>query len=146
MLKLYKGKVEVEEFFKVAYNENRFSGFGAFNSFIGIVREENGISGLYFEIYKPLLDNWFNKWQEEAKKKEAKIYMAHTDGLAKVGESSFCAFVFSRHRDVSFDLLKDFVEDFKKNAPIWKYDYIGGKKVFAMDRAKEVDNSGILGG
>ena len=50
--------------------------------------------------------------------------------------------VYSKHRE--FRLIEEFVEDFKANAPIWKYDIKEGKRIFAADRAKELHNSGLL--
>ena len=51
---------------------------------------------------------------------------------------------FYKHRREGFKYLEGFVEDFKANAPIWKYDLINGKRVFAETRAKELPGAGIL--
>jgi len=109
--------------------------------FIGIVRPDNGIEGLSFDLYLPLLNEWFKKW---ANLKDAKIMMAHSFGDVKVGETSFLCAVFTKHRKEGFKYLEEFVEDFKANAPIWKYDLINGKRVFASDRAKPLKEAGIL--
>ena len=78
------------------------------------------------------------------KLKEAKIMMAHSFGDVMVGETSFLCAVFTKHRREGFMYLEEFVEDFKANAPIWKYDIKEGKRIFAADRAKELPNSGLL--
>jgi len=56
----------------------------------------------------------------------------------------FLCAVFTKHRKEGFKYLEEFVEDFKANAPIWKYDLINGKRVFASDRAKPLKEAGIL--
>ncbi len=35
--------------------------------FVGIVREEDNIQGLSFDIYEVLLKTWFEKWHHKAK-------------------------------------------------------------------------------
>ncbi|MCK4442258.1 MAG: molybdenum cofactor biosynthesis protein MoaE, partial [Sulfurovaceae bacterium] len=58
---------------------------------------------------------------------------------------SYISAVFSPKRRVALELIDDFVEDFKANAPIWKYDVIDGKRVYAEDRSTLMSGSGILG-
>ena len=52
--------------------------------------------------------------------------------------------VFSPKRRVALELIDEFVEDFKANAPIWKYDVIDGKRIYAADRSTPMDGSGLL--
>jgi len=70
--------------------------------------------------------------------------MAHSKGDVLVGESSYVSAVFSPKRKVALKLINEFVEDFKANAPIWKYDLIDGKRVYALDRSTPITGSGIL--
>ncbi len=65
------------------------SNYGAFIPFIGIVRAENGIEALSFDIYEPLLLKWFKKWENIAKLEGAKVKMAHSIGDVPVHTSSF---------------------------------------------------------
>jgi molybdopterin synthase catalytic subunit len=88
-----------------------------------------------------MLNKWFMKWENLD---DVKIKMAHSKGDVKVGETSFLCAIFTKHRQEGFKYLEEFVEDFKANAPIWKYDLIDGKRVFAKDRAKTLDGAGIL--
>jgi molybdopterin synthase catalytic subunit len=89
-----------------------------------------------------MLNEWFKKWQNI---EGVKITMAHSFGDVMVGETSFLCAIFTKHRREGFEYLEKFVEDFKANAPIWKYDLINGKRVFAKDRSKELPGAGILG-
>ena len=144
MLEIYQGSLEVNSIVNRWYNELKTKNYGAIIHFIGVVREENKISGLSFDIYEPLLKKWFNSWLELANQKNALIYMAHSVGDVLVHESSYIALVASPKRKIALSLINEFVEDFKANAPIWKYDLVDGKRVFAKDRSQKLDGAGIL--
>jgi len=141
VLEIYKGAIPVTEVLERWYNDFKLKGFGAMIPFIGIVRPDNGIDGLSFDLYLPLLTEWFKKWQNI---EGVKITMAHSFGDVRVGETSFLCAVYTKHRKEGFKYLEEFVEDFKANAPIWKYDLINGKRIFANDRAKPLPQAGIL--
>ena len=142
MVEIFKGGIPVIETLERWYEEFKLEGFGAMIPFIGIVRPDGGIEGLSFDLYLPMLNEWFKKWEEL---KEAKIMMAHSFGDVMVGDTSFLCAVFTKHRREGFKYLEEFVEDFKANAPIWKYDLIDGKRVYALDRSTAIKGSGILG-
>jgi len=144
VLEIYQGSLEVNSIVNRWYDELKVKNYGAIIHFIGVVREENQIEGLSFDIYEPLLKKWFNSWLELAKKQNTLIYMAHSFGDVLVHESSYIALVASPKRKVALSLINEFVEDFKANAPIWKYDLVNGKRVFAKDRSQKLDGAGIL--
>ena len=145
MLKLYKGALNVPKILEDWYTEESTSNYGAYIPFVGTVRSEDGIDGLSFDIYEPILENWFKAWQEKAKVKGAIIKMAHSKGDVMLHESSYIASVFSPKRRVALEFIDEFVEDFKASAPIWKYDLINGKRIYALDRSTAIKGSGILG-
>ena len=145
MLKLYDGALPVSEILQEWYEEESLSNYGAYIPFVGTVRSEDGIDGLSFDIYEPILTSWFEAWQEKAKAKGAIIKMAHSRGDVMLHESSYIASVFSPKRRVALEFIDEFVEDFKASAPIWKYDLIDGKRVYAKDRSTAIKGSGILG-
>ena len=141
MLEIFKGGIPVIETINRWYEEYKLNGFGAMIPFIGIVRADNGIYGLSFDLYLPMLNKWFKKWQNLD---DCKIVMAHSFGDVMVGETSFLCAVFTEHRHEGFEYLKKFVEDFKANAPIWKYDLKNKKRIFIKKRGKKLPNSGVL--
>lgn len=145
-MKIYNGSLEVEAIFNQWYNEEKESNYGANVSFVGVVRAEDEIEALSFDIYEPILFEWFNQWQEKAKQLGVKIKMAHSLGDVKVHTSSFMCAIFSPKRRVALELIDVFVEDFKANAPIWKYDIIGGKRVYAQERSTPMSGAGIMKG
>lgn len=127
------------------YEEEAQSNYGAYIPFVGTVRSEDGIEGLSFDIYEPILESWYRAWEEKAAQKGAIIKMAHSRGDVALHESSYIAAVFSPKRRVALEFIEEFVEDFKASAPIWKYDLIDGKRVYAADRSTAIKGSGILG-
>ncbi len=143
-MELYNGHLPVEEILNRWLSEEMDSNFGAFIPFVGIIREEGGIEALSFDIYEPILQKWFNQWQTKANDMGAKLRMAHSIGDVPVHTSSYISAVMSPKRKVALRLINDFVEDFKANAPIWKYDVIDGKRVYAEDRSTPMDGAGIL--
>jgi len=145
-LQLFNGSsLPVEEITNRWYKEFRLSNFGAIITFVGVVRDENSIEGLSFDIYEPILNSWFQKWQDDAKKRGAIVLMAHSRGDVLNHTSSYIAAVCSPKRRVALELIDQFVEDFKASAPIWKYDIIDGKRIFAIDRSSKIDGAGNLG-
>ncbi len=143
-MELYEGSLDVKEISNRWYDEVCTLNYGALITFIGIIRAEDSIEALSFDIYEPILKKWFDAWQEEAKRRGAIVKMAHAIGDVFVSESSYIAAVASPKRKVALALIEEFVEDFKANAPIWKYDVIEGKRVYAKERSTPMEGAGIL--
>jgi molybdopterin synthase catalytic subunit len=143
-LEIYDGHIDSSIVFDNWYKKYRFENYGAFITFVGIIRDENSIDGLSFDIYMPILANWFDSWQQRANTKNAKIIMAHSKGDVLLHETSFICAILSPKRRVALELIDEFVEDFKANAPIWKYDLINNQRVYAEDRSTAIDGSGLL--
>ena len=143
-LQLFNGSLPVENITNAWYDKFRNSNYGAIITFVGVVRDENEIDGLSFDIYEPILNNWFDNWQKKANDKNAIVLMAHSIGDVLNHESSYIAAVCSPKRRVALELIDEFVEDFKAQAPIWKYDLINGQRVYAKDRSSAIKGSGIL--
>ncbi|MDF1875992.1 molybdenum cofactor biosynthesis protein MoaE [Sulfurimonas sp. SAG-AH-194-I05] len=144
MLKLYDGGLEVASILKEWYTEESTSNYGAFIPFVGTIRDEDGIDGLSFDIYEPLLEKWFEAWVAKAKEQGAIIKMAHSRGDVLLHESSYIASVFSPKRRVALEFIDAFVEDFKASAPIWKYDLKNGERIYALERSTAIEGSGLL--
>lgn len=143
-LQLFDGSLPVEQITNKWYNEFKDSNFGAIITFVGVVRDENKIEGLSFDIYEPILNSWFESWQKKASEKNAIVLMAHSRGNVYNHESSYIAAVCSPKRRVALEMIDEFVEDFKKSAPIWKYDIIDGERIYAIKRSTPLDGAGLL--
>ncbi|TLP37106.1 molybdopterin synthase catalytic subunit [Arcobacter arenosus] len=141
---LCDGPLDVNKINSQWFDEFKDSNFGAIITFNGVVRDENGIDGLSFDIYEPILKSWFDSWQKKANEKNAIVLMAHSRGDVLNHESSYIAAVCSPKRRVALEMIDEFVEDFKAKAPIWKYDIIDGKRVYAKDRSTAISGAGLL--
>ncbi len=145
-MELYQGPLDVEKIFNKWYKELENSNYGAFITFVGTIRAEDNIEALSFDIYEPILKNWFEKWKDKASQRGAIVKMAHSIGDVPVHTSSYISAVASPKRRVALELIDEFVEDFKANAPIWKYDVINGKRIYAKERSTPMQGAGILKG
>lgn len=67
-LQLFDGSLPVEQITNEWYREYKDSNFGAIITFVGVVRDEEGIEGLSFDIYEPILKAWFASWQKKPMK------------------------------------------------------------------------------
>lgn len=143
-LELFEGSLPVEKITNAWYDEFRNSNYGAIITFVGVVRDENSIDGLSFDIYEPILNSWFDSWQKKANEKNAIVLMAHSKGDVLNHESSYIAAVCSPKRRVALEMIDEFVEDFKAQAPIWKYDIINGQRKYAEDRSTAIKGAGVL--
>jgi molybdopterin synthase catalytic subunit len=143
-MELYQGALDTKEIFGRWLDDEANSNYGAYIPFVGTIRAEDGIEALSFDIYEPILQKWFNQWQEKANELGAKVKMAHAIGDVPVHTSSYISAVFSPKRRVALELIDIFVEDFKANAPIWKYDVKEGKRIYAQNRSTPMNGSGLL--
>lgn len=145
MLELHDGALNVPEILTRWYADEATSNYGAYIPFVGTVRDEDGIEGLSFDVYEPILTSWFDAWVAKAAPLGAKLKMAHSRGDVLLHESSYIAAVFSSKRRVALETIDAFVEDFKASAPIWKYDLRDGQRLYARDRSTAIAGAGLLG-
>ncbi|EAJ5693264.1 molybdenum cofactor biosynthesis protein MoaE [Campylobacter fetus] len=143
-IELFSGSLNVTEITNRWYDNSKNLNYGAIITFVGVVRDEDGIDGLSFDIYEPLLKKWFDMWQKKAKEKNTTIFMAHSKGDVPNHTSSFIAGVLSPKRKAALTIINEFVEDFKANAPIWKYDLKNKQRIYAKDRSQKLAGAGIL--
>jgi molybdopterin synthase catalytic subunit len=144
-MEIYEGSLDVKMIFGKWLDEQSHSNYGAFIPFVGTIRDEDDIDGLSFDIYEPILQKWFDGWVAKAKTQGAIVKMAHSRGDVAIHTSSYISAVFSPKRRIALELIDEFVEDFKANAPIWKYDLKNGKRIYAQERSTPMIGSGLLG-
>jgi molybdopterin synthase catalytic subunit len=144
MLELYEGALDVDTILQKWHHQFKEANYGAFINFVGIVRDEDEIEGLSFDLYEPILKSWFDVWQAKANERGAKVLMAHSKGDVLLHQSSYISAVLSPKRRVALELIDEFVEDFKANAPIWKYDIRDGERLYALDRSSKISGAGLL--
>ncbi|WP_348518485.1 molybdenum cofactor biosynthesis protein MoaE [Campylobacter sp. CCS1377] len=141
---LVNGALEIPQIYTKWYEFAKNKNCGALLTFCGIVREENGIEALSFDIYEPLLKNWFKEWQKRVENDGVILLFAHSIGDVKIHESSYLAGILSKQRKLGLKLINEFVEDFKASAPIWKYDVINKQRIYAKERSSKLCGAGLL--
>lgn len=144
MLRIIEGALQPEAIYTYWYARYGTHNYGAYITFTGIVRAEKGIEALSFDIHEPLLRRWFEEWQSRAALEGAIVLMAHSRGDVAIHECSYIAAVLSPQRKVGLRMFDEFVEDFKANAPIWKYDVIDSERRYASERSTSLAGAGIL--
>ena len=145
MFELHNGALSVTQIYKAWFERYKSENLGAMITFCGIVRDENGVEALYFEIYEKLLKAWFDKWCEKVAQDKVVLCFAHSKGEVKIHQSSYFVAGISKQRKLGLRLINEFVEDFKANAPIWKFDVKNGVKTYAFERSSKLKHAGILG-
>ncbi len=98
---------------------------GSLVEFYGIVREtENAakISSLRYEAYISMAEKIMREKIAELEKKYPcqAIRIVHRLGIVPKGESAIYVGIQSRHRREGFLFLQEFMDEFKKDVPIWK--------------------------
>jgi len=141
---LYEGALDPYKIYARWLDFSLGQNCGALITFCGIVRCEDDIEALSFDIYEPLLNSWFLKWQEKVASENVKLLFAHSKGEVSIHKSSYFAGVLSKQRKLGLRLINEFVEDFKANAPIWKYDVKNGVRIYAKERSFTLKGAGIL--
>ena len=98
---------------------------GSLVEFYGIVRETEGaakISSLRYEAYASMAEKVMREKIALLEKKHPceAIRIVHRLGTVPKGESAIYVGIQSRHRREGFLFLQEFMDEFKKDVPIWK--------------------------
>lgn len=95
---------------------------GAVVPFIGMVRKEGDLSGLFYECHPEMSQRVLENICTDAERKwpVEKISVCHRVGWVPVGEASIVIAVSSPHRREAFEACRFVIEEIKKEAPIWK--------------------------
>ena len=104
------------------YNKITSKTAGSVMTFSGVVRQENKISYLFYEAYKPLAIKQCQNISQQIKLKFAvqKIAIIHRLGKILPGESSLFVALATTHRKASFLALEFCIEKIKQQVTIWK--------------------------
>ncbi len=98
---------------------------GSLVDFFGIVRETEAgtaISSLQYEAYRSMAEKVMREKIALLEKKHPcqAVRIVHRLGTIPAGESAIYVGVRSRHRQEGFLFLQEFMDEFKKDVPIWK--------------------------
>ena len=129
-----KGKVSLSDMIKNVKSRKDFQKAGAIALFIGLVRGEtlkgDRVQKLELEAYEEKANEVLAGICNDLKKKpgivDVQIY--HLLGEFSVGEEIVYVLVAGDHRKNVFPVLEEAVERYKKEAPIFKKEYITDDK------------------
>lgn len=98
---------------------------GSLVEFYGIVRETEGagkISALQYEAYASMAEKVMREKIAalETKHPCQAIRVVHRLGTVPKGENAIYVGIQSKHRQEGFLMLQEFMDEFKKDVPIWK--------------------------
>jgi molybdopterin synthase catalytic subunit len=131
-----KGTFSVFDMINSVKKEPAFEKAGAIAMFIGVVRGESlkgeKVQKLKLEAYEEKADEVLTRICEDLKKKSGMISVQihHLLGEFNVGDDIVYVLVAGSHRERMFSVLEEAVERYKKEAPIFKKEYV----VFGRDK------------
>jgi len=98
---------------------------GSLVEFYGMVREteaESKIPSLHYEAYPSMAEKVMREKIALLEKKHTcdAVRVVHRLGIVPKGESAIYVGIQSRHRREGFLFLQEFMDELKKDVPIWK--------------------------
>lgn len=129
-----KTTITLPELFKNVKKNPNFHKAGAVAVFVGLVRGETSegdvVKKLELEAYEEKANEVLAKICDELKKRDGVIdvQIHHLLGEFDVSEDVVYVLVAGAHRHNVFPVLEEAVERYKKEAPIFKKEYVTDKK------------------
>lgn len=129
-----KGVLSLLDLVKNAKENQDFQKVGAIALFIGVVRGETlegeKVQKLELEAYEEKANEVLAEICKDLKNREGivDVQIHHLLGEFTVGEDLVYVLVAGAHRQNVFPVLREAVERYKKEAPIFKKEYVKNKK------------------
>jgi len=129
-----KGTFSLIDMMNKVKSEKEFSKAGAVGLFIGVVRGETlrgeKVQKLTLEAYEEKADETLAKICDDLRKKRGivDVQIHHLLGEFSAGEDLVYVLVAGDHRKSVFPVLEEAVERYKREAPIFKKEYVIGKR------------------
>jgi molybdopterin synthase catalytic subunit len=129
-----KGSINVTDVLESIKQREDFSSVGAIGLFIGVVRGETVPSGarvekLTLEAYEDKADEVLGSICDDLSHRSGvvDVQIHHLLGDFKVGDDLVYVAVAGSHREQVFSVLREAVERYKSEAPIFKKEYVIGE-------------------
>jgi molybdopterin synthase catalytic subunit len=125
-----KGGLTLSELLKSVKERADFHGAGAIATFVGVVRGETldgeNVEGLELQAYEEEANKVLGSICEELKKREGivDVQIHHFVGEFSVGEDLVYVVVAGAHRENVFGVLREAVERYKSEAPVFKKEHV----------------------
>jgi len=129
-----KGTMSLSDVLKSVKKRLDYNKVGALTMFIGVVRGETAkgekVKRLELEAYHEKADEVLENICQELKTRKGvvDVQIHHFIGDFEIGEDLVYVMVAGGHRTNVFPVLQEAVERYKKEAPIFKKEYITDKK------------------
>jgi len=129
-----KGKFDLADLIDNVKNETSFKKAGAITLFIGVVRGESQegevVEKLELQAYEEKANQTLNHICDHLRKEPdiIDVQIHHLLGEFRPGEEIVYVLVAGSHRQNMFSTLEEAVERYKKEAPIFKKEYVLTKK------------------
>lgn len=129
-----KGTLKLSDIIRSTKNKSNFNNAGAIATFIGIVRGKSTynckVEKLAIEAYEEKADDVFLKICTDLEKRRGilDVQIHHLLGEFRPGEDLVYVLVAGEHRKEVFSVLKEAVERYKKEVPIFKKEFVSDKK------------------
>ena len=129
-----KGTLSVLDVLKSVKEKPDYNKVGAITMFIGVVRGETmegeAVRGLELEAYDEKANEVLENICKELRRKKGiiDVQIHHFTGKFELGEDLVYVLVAGSHRTNVFPVLQEAVERYKKEAPVFKKEYIKDKK------------------
>jgi molybdopterin synthase catalytic subunit len=135
-----KGEFTLSELLNAIKEREDFPRAGAIVTFVGVVRGETfdgeNVTGLELQAYEEEANRILGGICEDLKKREGivDVQIHHFVGEFSVGEDLVYVVVAGAHRENVFGVLREAVERYKSEAPVFKKEHIidekGGKEAY----------------
>jgi len=129
-----KGTIKLTNIIQTAKANKNFHKAGAFALFIGVVRGETKnkeeVKTLELEAYREKANEVLENICNDLNKKEGiiDVQIHHLLGNFEVSEELVYVLVAGAHRNKVFPILREAVERYKKETPIFKKEYVINKE------------------
>ena len=125
-----KGELTLDELLKSVKERADFFRAGAIATFVGVVRgntlDGENVTGLELQAYEEEANRVLGGICEELKKREGvvDVQIHHFVGEFSVGEDLVYVVVAGAHRENVFGVLREAVERYKSEAPVFKKEHV----------------------
>ncbi len=125
-----KGEFSLSELLKSVKAKEDFHRAGAIATFVGVVRGETvdseNVEGLELQAYEEQANKILGSICEDLKKREGvvDVQIHHFIGEFSVGEDLVYVVVAGAHREDVFGVLREAVERYKHETPVFKKEHI----------------------
>jgi len=129
-----KGTLQLSDIFRSVKSRPDYNRVGAMALFIGVVRGETykgeKVRRLQLEAYEEQADKVLETICRNLTSKEGvvDVQIHHLTGDFKLGEDLVYVLVAGGHRQNVFPILQEAVERYKREAPIFKKEYVANRK------------------